>query len=381
MKLETKLPKVKTTIFTVMSQLATEHKALNLSQGFPDFSCPERLIDLVTKHMRAGSNQYAPMMGVLPLRQAIMGKTLAMYGAVIDINSEITVTSGATEALFAAIISVVKTGDEVIFFDPAYDSYEPAIDLAGGRAVRLGLHAPDYAIDWERVRQAITPKTRMIIINSPHNPTGSVLSASDLKTLDEITRGTEIIVLSDEVYEHIIFDGLRHESVLQYPSLRARSFVVSSFGKTYHTTGWKIGYCIAPAALSAELRKAHQYITFSTVTPMQLGLADYIQEDPSHYLELPAFYQAKRDRFLEGIAGSRFTPLPCRGTYFQLLDYSKITDEGDVEFARRLTIESGLASIPVSVFHADNRDDKVLRFCFAKSEETLQKATAILRKL
>jgi methionine transaminase len=381
MKLETKLPKVKTTIFTVMSQLATEHKALNLSQGFPDFSCPERLIDLVTKHMRAGSNQYAPMMGVLPLRQAIMGKTLAMYGAAIDVNTEVTVTSGATEALFAAIIAVVKTGDEVIFFDPAYDSYEPAIDLAGGRAIRLGLQAPNYAIDWDRVRQVITPKTRMIIINSPHNPTGSVLSAADIKTLEEITRGTEILVLSDEVYEHIIFDGLRHESVLHSSSLRARSFVVSSFGKTYHTTGWKIGYCIAPAALSAEFRKAHQYITFSTVTPMQLGLADYIQEDPSHYLELPAFYQTKRDRFLQGLVGSRFTPLPCRGTYFQLLDYSKITSEGDVEFARRMTIEHGLASIPVSVFHADNHDDKVLRFCFAKSEETLQKATEILQKL
>jgi methionine aminotransferase len=381
MQIETKLPKVKTTIFTVMSQLANEHKAINLSQGFPDFSCPERLIDRVTHHMRAGSNQYAPMVGALPLRQAIAEKTLSLYGVSIDPNTEVTVTSGATEALFAAISAVIRPGDEVICFDPSYDSYEPAIDLSGGRAIRLGLKAPEYKIDWQQVKAAITSKTRMIMINTPHNPTGSIWSASDLASLDEITRGTDIFVLSDEVYEHIVFDGEIHQSVLRSPTLRERSFVVSSFGKTYHTTGWKLGYCVAPPAMSAELRKTHQYITFSTVTPMQLGVADFIREDPNHYLSLGAFYQEKRDLFLRGIQGSRFKPLPCKGTYFQLLDYSAITDEDDVSFARRMTIENGLASIPVSVFFADQRDEKVLRFCFAKGEETLTRATDILRRL
>lgn len=377
----TKLPKVKTTIFTVMSQLAAEHKALNLSQGFPDFSCPARLVDLVAGHMRAGNNQYAPMTGSPSLRQAIAEKTLALYGAQVDPLSEITVTSGATEAIFDVIAAVVRPGEEVVFFDPAYDSYEPAVELAGGRAIRIGLHAPAYQIDWSEARTKLTEKTRLIIVNSPHNPTGSVLSEKDLTALEALVQGTNILILSDEVYEHIVFDGLSHQSLLRRPRLRERSFVISSFGKTYHTTGWKIGYCIAPPALSAELRKVHQYVTFSTSTPMQLGIADYLKEAPEHYLELPRFYQEKRDRFLQGMEGSRLRPLPCRGTYFQLFDYSAITDEPDVDFARRLTIEKGVASIPVSVFYADGRDEKVLRFCFAKSEETLQKATEILRRL
>jgi methionine transaminase len=279
--LETKLPKVKTTIFTVMSQLAAEHGALNLSQGFPDFACPERLIELVTAHMRAGQNQYAPMTGAPALRQAIAAKTAALYGARVDPAQEITVTSGATEALFAAIAAVVRPGEEVILFDPAYDSYEPAVELAGGRAVRLSLRAPDYAVDWDRVRAALSDRTRLLIINSPHNPTGSLLSAADLETLAELLRDTRALLISDEVYEHIVFDGRAHQSVLSSPELRERSFVVSSFGKTYHTTGWKIGYCIAPPPLSAELRKLHQYLTFSTVTPMQLAIADYLVECPS----------------------------------------------------------------------------------------------------
>lgn len=378
MSLHSKLPQVGTTIFTVMSQLATQHQAINLSQGFPDFACPERLVELVSQHMRAGHNQYAPMTGVPLLRQRIAEKTEALYGAPIDAEREITVTSGATEALFAAIAALVRPGDEVILFDPAYDSYEPAVILAGGRTVRLTLSAPDYAVDWQRVREAVTARTRLVVINSPHNPTGSVLSAADLDALAEILRDTDAYVLSDEVYEHIVFDGLVHESVLKHPELRARSLVVSSFGKTFHTTGWKLGYCIAPPALSTELRKVHQYLTFSTVTPMQFAIADFLAECPAHYRELPAFYQAKRDAFQRGLSGSRFAVLPCRGTYFQLLDYSALTDEGDAAFARRLTVEHGLASIPVSVFHADGRDDKVLRFCFAKGEDTLQRATEIL---
>ncbi|MBI2380121.1 MAG: pyridoxal phosphate-dependent aminotransferase [Gammaproteobacteria bacterium] len=378
MHLASKLPQVGTTIFSVMSALANEHRALNLAQGFPDFSCPERLMQLVTEHMQAGRNQYAPMTGVLALREAIAEKTLTCYGALVDVEREITVTSGATEALFAAIMAVVRAGDEVIVFDPAYDSYAPAVELAGGQCRHIGLNPPDYAIDWQAVRDAITPRTRLIIINSPHNPTGSVLGAADITILAELTRGSGILVLSDEVYEHIIFDGQEHASVLRHEELRARSFVISSFGKTYHTTGWKLGYCIAPAALSAEFRKVHQYLTFSTCTPMQYAVADFIAECPEHYQELPQFYQAKRDSFLEGLVGSGFKPLPCKGTYFQLLDYSAVSDERDLDFARRLTIEHGLAAIPVSVFFADGRDDKVLRFCFAKSEATLREGTKIL---
>lgn len=379
--LETKLPKVKTTIFTVMSQLAAEHNALNLSQGFPDFTCPGRLVERVAEHLRAGHNQYAPMTGVPSLRQRIAEKTARLYGASVDPDTEITVTSGATEALFAAIAAVVRPGDEVILFDPAYDSYEPAVELAGGVTRRIPLHAPDYAIDWQRLRDTVSAKTRLVVINSPHNPTGAVLSAADLESLAEVLASTRAFLLSDEVYEHIVFDGRAHESVLKHPQLRARSFVVSSFGKTYHTTGWKIGYCIAPPSLSAEFRKVHQYLTFSTTTPMQWAIADFLAEAPEHYLELPAFYQEKRDRFLADIAASRFKPLPCKGTYFQLLDYSALSEEADVSFARRLTIEHGVAAIPVSVFHADGRDDKVLRFCFAKGEATLGQAAEILCRL
>lgn len=372
-----KLPGVTTTIFTVMSQLAAEHNAINLSQGFPDFSAPAELIDRVAHHMREGRNQYAPMTGVPLLRQRIGAKTERLYDARVDADAEVTVTSGATEALFAAIAAVVRPGEEVILFDPAYDSYVPAIELAGGIPRRLKLHAPDYRIDWNEVKALLNSKTRLIIVNSPHNPTGSTLQAADLDALAEVVRDTDTLILADEVYEHIVFDGAAHQSMLRHPELRARSFVISSFGKTYHVTGWKVGYCIAPPALSAEFRKVHQYLTFCTCTPVQFALADFL-EHTDHYLSLPAFYQAKRDYFLQRLQGSRFRVRPCRGTYFQLLDYSAISSAADIDYARQLTCEAGVASIPVSVFYGDNHDDKVLRFCFAKSEQTLARAAEIL---
>lgn len=375
---ESKLPAVGTTIFTVMSALAQEHGALNLSQGFPDFDGPPELLARVHHYLTDGRNQYAPMTGVPSLRAAVAGKVRALYGRTVDPDAEITVTSGATEALFCAIHAVVRPGDEVIVFDPAYDSYEPAVDLAGGRCVHLPLAAPDYRVDWDAVRDAITPRTRLIVLNSPHNPTGSVFGPEDLDALEDVVRGTGVYLLADEVYEHIVFDGAAHQSLLRRPALAERAFVVSSFGKTYHVTGWKIGYCVAPPALTAEFRKVHQYVTFTSITPVQLALADFLEAHPEHHLGLPAFYQAKRDRFCSLLEGSRFRFAPAAGTYFQLLDYAAVSDEDDVTLSRRLTVERGIASIPVSVFYREPPGDRMLRFCFAKDDATLVRAAELL---
>ncbi len=373
-----KLPDVGTTIFTVMSGLAAEHGAVNLSQGFPDFPAPAALLDRVTHHMRAGNNQYAPLAGTPLLLEAIAAKTAALYGHAPDPTREITVTSGATEALFCAIEAFVHPGDEVIVFDPAYDTYDPAVRLAGGRAVHIPLTAPHFGVDWQRVSDAITRRTRLIIVNSPHNPTGAVWQAADLDALAGIVRDSDIVVLSDEVYEHIVFDGAAHQSVIRHPELAARSLVVSSFGKTFHVTGWKIGYCIAPAALMQEFRRVHQFVQFVVVTPMQLAIAEFLRSDPQHYLDLGAFYQAKRDHFNALLADSRFKLRPSAGTYFQLADYSAISHMPDTEFARWLTIEHGVATIPVSVFHAEPDGQKLIRFCFAKHNTTLEQAADIL---
>jgi len=378
MRLSTKLPKAGTTIFSVISQLAAQHGAVNLGQGFPDFEGPLALREALNRHMLAGRNQYAPMPGIAPLRQAIAAKTEALYGRRVDPDSEITVTSGATEALFAAIHAVVHPGDEVIVLDPCYDSYDPAIALAGGRAVHIPLVAPHFGVDWQRVRDAIGPRTRLIMINSPHNPTGATLARGDLDTLAELVRDSEILVLSDEVYEHIIFDGRRHESVLAHAELAERSFAISSFGKTYHITGWKIGYCVAPPTLTAEFRKVHQFLTFCTFQPAQWAIAEYMVADPQHHHDLPQFYQAKRDHFARALAGSRFKLLPVEGAYFQLADYSAISDEDDQSFARRLIVEHGIAGIPVSAFYDAPPDHRLIRFCFAKNTETLDAAAAKL---
>ena len=378
---DSKLPQVGTTIFSVMSQLANDAGAINLSQGFPDFDGPEYLRKRVAHYIENGANQYAPMTGIPALRTAIADKVERIYGRVTCAESEVTVTSGATEALFAAIAAVVQAGDEVIVFDPAYDSYEPAIQLNGGKAIHLALNPPTFSIDWRALKAAINPRTRMLVINSPHNPTGAVLSADDLEQLAEIVCDTDILILSDEVYEHISFDGLPHQSVLRHPELSARSFVVSSFGKTYHTTGWKVGYCIAPAILSTELRKVHQYLTFSTVTPVQLALADMMNEMPEHYEELPAFYQQKRDLFCQLMEGSRFSCVKTSGTYFQLMDYSAISDLPDTEFCRWLIEEAGVAAIPISVFSEAPMETRLVRFCFAKSDDTLRAAAEKLCKI
>ena len=375
-----RLPWVGTTIFTVMSRLAAQHGAINLSQGFPDFSAPQALFDLVAKHMHAGANQYAPMAGALPLREAIAEKVAALYGLTVDVEQEITVTAGATQAIFTAVAALVRPGDEVIVFEPVYDSYVPAIETVGGTAVYAQLKFPDYAPDWAQVAQLITPRTRMIIVNSPHNPTGSLLTAVDLEKLAELVRGTDIVVLSDEVYEHILFDGERQASVAGHGELAPRSIVVSSFGKTYHITGWKVGYVVGPAALMAEFRKVHQFNVFTVHTPSQLALADYMQ-DASRHLRLAAFYQEKRDFFRALLAETPFELLPCRGTYFQLASYRAISDLPDRAFAEWMTREVGVAVIPVSVFYADGRDNRVVRFCFAKKEETLVAAGERLRRL
>jgi len=381
MIIDTKLPKVGTTIFTVMSQLAVEHKAVNLGQGFPDFEPPQPLRDSLTRAMNEGRNQYAPMHGIAPLREQIALKTERLYGRKVNVDTEITVTSGATEALFSAIAAVVRAGDEVIMFDPAYDSYEPAIELQGARAVHIPLTVPAFAIDWQRVRDAITPKTRMILINSPHNPTGAVLSSADLEELAAIVRNTEIVVLSDEVYEHIVYDGAQHESVLRHPELAERSFVISSFGKTYHCTGWKLGYAIAPAALSAEFRKVHQYLTFCTFHPAQVAFAEFMASHPEHYLELPAFYQTKRDRFRDLLKPSRFKLLDVPGGYFQLVDYSAIRDEDDLAFSRWLLQQGGVAAIPLTPFYENAPGTRLLRLCFAKNDATMEAAAERLCQL
>ena len=379
---QTKLPKVGTTIFTVMSQLAAEHGAVNLGQGFPDFAVPQRLVDELDRAMRAGHNQYAPMTGVAPLRQAIAEKVLRCYGREVDPDTEITVTSGATEALFNAIHAVVRPGEEVIVLDPAYDSYEPAIDLAGARAVHVPLDPQTFAVDWDRVRAAVTPKTRLLIVNSPHNPSGAMFDEADIRALAALLDGTGIYLISDEVYEHIVFDGRRHESILRYPDLAARAFVVSSFGKTYHCTGWKIGYAIAPPALSAEFRKVHQYNVFCTFAPAQHAFAAMIRQEPEHYEQLGAFYQEKRDRFREQLLGTKFKPLPVPGGYFQLVDYSAVSDLPDAEFVKWLTVEHGVTAIPLSPFYeTPPAGQRLARLCFAKSEATLDAAIARLKTL
>ncbi len=377
--LRSKLPDVGTTIFTTMSQLAAEVGAVNLGQGFPDFDVPAPLVEALAKAARDGKNQYAPATGILPLREAIAEKVARMYGREVSPASEITVTSGATEAIFDAVQAIVHRGDEVIVLDPAYDSYEPAVALAGGVTVHVPLDAHDFSVDWDRVRAAVTPRTRCIIVNSPHNPSGATFSADDLERLAALVRETGILVISDEVYEHIVFDGRRHESVLRHEELATRSFVVSSFGKTYHCTGWKAGYCIAPAALSAEFRKVHQYNTFATWTPAQWAFAEMLRAHPEHASGLGEFYEVKRDAFAARLKRTKFKPLPVGGTYFQLVDYTAVSDLGDAEFARWLCTEHGVASIPLSPFYGSAPpSSRLVRLCFAKEQATLDAAIARL---
>ena len=381
--LPSRLPTVGTTIFTVMSRLANEHGAINLSQGFPDFSPPALLPARVTHHMQAGANQYPPMAGVLPLREAIAEKLKRLYGARYDVETEITVTAGATQAIFTAIAACVRPGDEVVVFAPVYDSYLPAIELQGGAARVINLAPPGFRPDWEKVGAAITAKTRLIILNTPHNPTGTVWTANDMSELARLVRNTDIVLLGDEVYEHIVFadspTGGRHESLARIAELRERSFVVSSFGKTYHITGWKIAYCAAPASLTTEFRKVHQFNVFTVHHPSQLAIADFMRAEPGFALGLAEFYQQKRDFFRQQLAGSRFDLLPSDGSYFQLARYDKISNLPDAEFVRWLTIEKGVAAIPVSAFMPDGTDFGLIRFCFAKNEATLVAAGEKLR--
>ena len=379
--MQSKLPNVGTTIFTVMSKMAQDYGAINLSQGFPDFDCPPRLRELVAKHLNDRKNQYPPMAGIPSLREQIALKVRDYYGFDADAETEVTVTSGATEALFDAVQAVVGAGDEVIVFDPAYDSYEPAILLAGGKTVHVPLSLPDYAMDWGRLEQAINSRTRLIIINSPHNPCGSVLSKDDFDRLAALIRDHDILVLSDEVYEHMVYDGEKHESILAHAELREKSFAVFSFGKTYHATGWKLAYCVAPESLTTEFRKVHQFVTFTTSSFVQYAIADFMAECPEHTRELPAFYQEKRNTFCELITPSRFTFTPSKGTYFQLVDYSEISDKNDVDFANYLTQEKGVAAIPLAPFYAEPPATKIIRFCFCKDDSTLEKAAEILCKL
>lgn len=362
-----------------MSALANEHGAINLSQGFPDFNCSPRLIELVHRYMQQGDNQYAPMQGIIQLRERIAEKMQTLYNRVYNPVSEITITAGGTQAIYVAITALVHPGDEVILFAPAYDSYAPAVELCGGKNIFINMLAPDFRIDWDEVQKNISEKTRLLIINSPQNPTGTVLSKDDLLRLQRIVRDTNIVIISDEVYEHIIFTH-RHESVLHYPKLAERSFVVFSFGKTYHVTGWKLGYVLAPNYLMEEFRKVHQYEVFSVNRPLQMALADFMQYK-DEYLQLHAFYKTKCDLFISYVKDSRFGAKPADGTYFQLLDYSRITGEADTELAVRLTKEKGVASIPISVFYPDKRDQKALRFCFAKEEDTLRRAGELLCKI
>jgi len=379
-QLGAKLSDVGVTIFTVMSQLANHHQAINLSQGFPDFDTAPDLIQRVTDYMKKGNNQYAAMQGVPVLRQKIAEKVQELYHYDYDPDTEVTVTSGATEALYAAITAVVRAGDEVIIFEPAYDAYAPVVRLNNGIPIFLQLKPPDYRIDWNEVAESLSARTRLIILNSPHNPTGSVLQKSDMTALETILDGTKTLILSDEVYEHIVFDNQTHESIIRYPSLAARSYVVSSFGKTYHTTGWKIGYCLAPVTLSREFQRVHQFLTFSSNTPIQLAYAD-ILDRKNLYQDLASFYQEKRDAFLSFMNGSRFKPVPCSGTYFQMMQYDAISNLPDTEFAQWMTIEHGVASIPVSVFYHTRTDHNVVRFCFAKKVETLERAAEKLCRI
>ncbi len=378
--IESKLQSVGTSIFSVMSALALEKGAINLSQGFPDFPMDPKMIALVSEAMQRGHNQYAPAIGLPALRQQIAGLVQETYGAEVNPDTEVTVTSGGTEALFCAIAATVREGDEVIVFEPCYDSYVPVIELFGGVPIYVALEFPSYKINWEGVKKRVNSRTRMIILNTPHNPTGTTLSAADFQELAKIVHGNRIMILSDEVYEHIIFDGEQHQSILRHPQLSKRSFVVSSFGKTFHATGWKVGYCVAPEHLSKEFRKIHQFVTFSTSTPFQHAIAEYMK-DRSNILELRHFYQKKRDYFLQLMRQSRFEPLPSSGTYFQLMRYNAISDKGDRAFSEWLTSEKGVAAIPVSVFYHSGEDNKVLRFCFAKENATLEKAAEILIRL
>lgn len=369
---KSKLPNAGTTIFSVMTALANEHNAINLSQGFPNFETSDELISLVSFYMKKGMNQYAPMQGIISLREVIAEKVQECYQANYSPESEITITAGGTEAIYVAITSIIREEDEVIIFEPAYDCYGPTIQLAGGIPISIQLTAPDFSIDWGNVKKLISHKTKMIIINTPHNPGGSVMSHEDMIELEKITANSEIIIVSDEVYEHIIFDGHQHESVMRYPKLAERSFVVFSFGKTYHNTGWKMGYCLAPENLMTEFRRIHQFVMFSANTAIQYALAEFMKN--KNYLELPVFFQEKRDFFLKQLSGSKFKFTPAKGSYFQCLDYSEISKENDFDFAVRLSKENKVAGIPVSAFYHLKTDNKLLRFCFAKTNETLEQA-------
>jgi methionine aminotransferase len=375
--ISSKLPQVGTTIFSVMSQLAVAENAINLSQGFPDFLVDEKLISLVSEQMKSGFNQYAPMQGDLGLREQISNKTEALYGLAYDPDTEITVTAGGTQAIFTAITAFIREGDEVLVFTPAYDCYLPAIELTGANPVFMELHAPSFKVDWEEVKKLINHRTKMIIINSPHNPTGTIWSEGDMSSLEKLTQGTDIIVLSDEVYQHIVFDGEKHQSVARFPDLAQRSFLIGSFGKTFHITGWKVGFAMAPKELMKEFNKVHQFVVFAVNHPVQRALAEYLKT-PEHYLGVSNMYQAKRDLFVEALSSSRFKIVPAQGTYFQLLDFTDITDQKDVEFAKQLTKLNKVASIPISVFYQNQSTDSVLRFCFAKQDETLLRAAEIL---
>lgn len=379
-QLKSKLPQVGTTIFSVMSALANEHNAINLSQGFPNYSCSERLKNLVSEYIQKDMNQYAPMPGVYELRKALADKAKKLYQIELDPNDEITITAGGTQAIFSAINTTIREGDEVIIFEPAYDCYAPAILLAGGIPKYIELEFPEYEINWTHVARVINSKTKMIIINNPNNPATKILKKQDLEMLDKLTQGTDILILSDEVYEHLVFDKKTHESILMHKNLRERSFVCFSFGKSYHVTGWKIGYTIAPPKLTTEFRKAHQFTVFAVNTPIQYAIAQYMNESDD-YNTLSKFYQDKRDYFIKGIKNSRFEILPCEGSYFQLLSYKNISDEKDIDFAKRLTIEKKIASIPLSAFYNKNTDNKVLRFCFAKTDDLLDKGIEIINMI
>ena len=380
MTINSKIPDVGTSIFTIMSKMALDCGAINLSQGFPDFMIDEKIIDLVYRYMKEGHNQYAPMPGTPALRQAIATMVQDSFGHATDWESEITITSGATESILSSIAAFISPGDEVIIFDPSYDSYNPSVRLNGGIPVHINLNENDFSIDWDVVRTKINSRTRMIVINTPHNPSGAVLKKQDLLALESLAVEFNLLVLSDEVYERLIYDGIRHESVLRYPELAARSLAIFSFGKTFHATGWKVGYVVAPAHLTAEIRRSHQFVTFSVNTPVQLALAQYLK-DPSTYLSLGNFYQKKRDFFLSQLAGSSFEPIASHGSYFQVMSYRAISNRPDVEMAEELTRKQKVASIPISVFYQNKTDNRLLRFCFAKKEETLERACAVLRSL
>lgn len=380
MLINSKLPTVGTTIFSVMSKLAQEHNAINLSQGFPDYPADPKLIRLVTDAMKNGHNQYAPMPGLMSLRELIAEKTANFYQANYNPDTEITITAGGTQAIFTALAAVINPGDEVIIFEPAYDCYSPTVKLFGGLVKPFELHAPDYKIDWEMVKKLFTANTKMIILNSPQNPTGSILSKADIEALIKLTKNTDVMILSDEVYEHLVFDGAQHQSVALYPELRERSFVVASFGKLLHTTGWKLGYCLAPAKLMNEFRKVHQFNVFSVNTPMQVAIGNYLKSE-NVYTELPQFFQQKRDFFRKLLNETRFKLLPCKGAYFQCVSFAEISEEKDTDMAIRLIKDFGVASVPVSAFYTKGTDNKVLRFCFAKEQDTLEKAVERLIKI